>query len=97
MAVKLTTGFDRLDAPAVATARRVIAFLQDFVANKVKPLDAKTVRARLARPLKVPQEYLPKASVPAPPRRPLVRTGSGGAGATASAENRPRLRALTAR
>lgn len=67
VAVKLTTGFDRLNAAWIATTRRVIAFLQDFVADRVEPLDSKTIRARLDRPLKVPQEYLPKAAIPPTP------------------------------
>lgn len=73
VAVKLTTDFDRLNAAAIATTRRVIAFLQDFVADRVEPLDSKTIRARLDRPLKVPQEYLPKAATPPTLHQPAPR------------------------
>jgi hypothetical protein len=57
-----------------------MAFLVDFVAGQTEPLTASGIRERLARPLKIPQGFLPKAepggraSEPPPPPPDPART-----------------------
>lgn len=62
VAIKLTTAFDRLDAPSLVATRRVMSFLSAFVAGDVAVLSAAAIRQRLARPIRVPQALLPPPS-----------------------------------
>jgi hypothetical protein len=70
VAVKITTRFDVVDAPAIATMRGVIAFVDDFVANRVDPLSPDNIRKLLERPLRVPEIFLPRPSSSGPVAAP---------------------------
>ncbi|MER7335225.1 MULTISPECIES: hypothetical protein [unclassified Micromonospora] len=83
VAVKITTRFDRVDTPTIATMRVVIAFLEDFVAGRVTPLTADTIVKLLERPLRFPEAFLPPEPTPAasltvtsPPDDEAARTAS---------------------
>jgi hypothetical protein len=69
VAIKLTSAFDH-DATGLAAMRRVMAFLDDFVAALVTPLDAAAIKGRLSRPIKIPKEFLLKPAAAAEPTAP---------------------------
>src|SRR5262245_6563903 len=56
--IKLVTGFDRVNAARMVAMRQSIAFLEDFAAGEVSDFSADALRARLRRPIPVPQELV---------------------------------------
>ncbi|MEV5839336.1 hypothetical protein [Nocardia sp. NPDC052112] len=60
VAVKITTRFDRLEAPAITVLRQVAAFVVDFAAGRVDPLSAERIRALLDRAVRIPEGFFPR-------------------------------------
>ena len=56
--VKLVTGFDRVNAARFVAMRQSIAFLEDFAAGEISDFSSDALRARLRRPIRVPQDLL---------------------------------------
>ncbi|WP_433521298.1 hypothetical protein ACQPZ2_28640 [Nocardia pseudovaccinii] len=80
VAVKITTRFDRVDAPAITAMRQVVAFIADFVAGRADPLSVDRIRALLERPVRIPEEFFPRkapdpqlAAAPAPDSQVIRR------------------------
>jgi hypothetical protein len=70
-AIKLVTGFDRVNAAAMAAMRQTIAFIEDVAAGADPDLSPAGLSRRLNRPLRIPDTYLsrPPAETPTPPDR----------------------------
>ncbi|MEU7141952.1 hypothetical protein ABZ942_21045 [Nocardia sp. NPDC046473] len=60
VAVKITTRFDRVDAPAITSMRQVIAFIADFAAGRTDPLTIDRIHTLLDRPVRIPEEFFPR-------------------------------------
>ncbi|PXX58757.1 hypothetical protein DFR70_11392 [Nocardia tenerifensis] len=60
VAVKITTRFDRVDAPSITVMRQVIAFVADFVAGRADPLTIDRIHTLLDRPVRIPEEFFPR-------------------------------------
>jgi hypothetical protein len=72
VSVKLTTGFDRVNAGDLATMRQTIAFLQDLEADDVPRFTATDIRDAYRRPLRIPKLFIdalqpPSKTSPPPP------------------------------
>ncbi|MFD6156135.1 hypothetical protein ACFWF7_24365 [Nocardia sp. NPDC060256] len=57
VAVKITTRFDRVDAPSITSMRQVIAFVADFAAGRTDPLTIDRIHTLLDRPVRIPEEF----------------------------------------
>lgn len=69
LAVKVATGFDRVDATKQVDSLQTIAFLGDLAEDSTAQLSRDSVRRALGRPVRVPAEFLlaPEARVTADP------------------------------
>jgi len=70
--VKITTAFDRVNAHDLVAMRQVIAFIEDFAADKVADTSVEGIRATLRRPIRIPNEFVNPVTVRAdgPPSLP---------------------------
>src|SRR5262249_26971959 len=69
VAVKLVTGFDKVNAADLVSMRQSAAFLDDFAAGKLANLKPEDVKRLLARPIAIPQVFLDALTVSANVRR----------------------------
>lgn len=69
LAVKVTTGFDRIDAAKQVDSLRTMTFLEDLATDSTSSLTRVLVRQALGRPIRVPGEFLlaPDDRLPADP------------------------------
>jgi hypothetical protein len=58
VAVKLVTGFDRVNAVNLVSMRQVIAFLEDLTAGNLSEITVESIKAALLRPIIIPQEFV---------------------------------------
>jgi hypothetical protein len=75
VSVKISTGFDRVNAHDLVAMRQVLAFIEDFASGKVADDTAEGIRAALRRPIRIPSEFVYPVTVsaegqPSPPSEP---------------------------
>ena len=75
VSVKISTGFDRVNAHDLVAMREVMAFMEDVAAGKVIDKTTQGIRAALRRPIRIPDEFVYPAAVraadpPSPPPSP---------------------------
>lgn len=58
VAVKIATGFDRVNARELVAMRQVIAFIEDVASGEIAHGAAGATRAALRRPIRIPGEFL---------------------------------------
>ena len=63
VSVKISTGFDLVNAHDLVAMRQAIAFIEDFAANKVTDVTAEGLRKTLRRPIRIPTEFVKSLTV----------------------------------
>jgi hypothetical protein len=82
VAVKLVTGFDKVNATDLVSMRQTAAFLEDFASGKITDVTAKGIRATLRRPIRIPSEFVKSLTIkPDRPPPPPVPDPAGEAAA----------------
>lgn len=56
--VKIATAFDRVNTHSLVAMRQAIAFIEDFVADKVTADTTKGIGKTLRRPIRIPREFV---------------------------------------
>jgi hypothetical protein len=69
VAVKLVTGFDKVNAADLVSMRQTAAFLEDFAAGNLAKLTPKDVKRLLFRPVRIPQAFVAALTADASARR----------------------------
>jgi hypothetical protein len=75
VSVKISTGFDRVNAHDLVAMRQVIAFIEDFASGKAAHATTETIREVLRRPIRIPSEFVYQVAAsaegqPSPPSEP---------------------------
>lgn len=72
VSVKISTGFDRVNAHDLVAMRQVIAFIEDVASGNLASATGGITRAVLRRPIRIPSEFVAaRAEVqPSPPSEP---------------------------
>lgn len=75
VSVKISTGFDRVNAHDLVAMRQVIAFIEDVASNRLADGTAEGIRAALRRPIRIPSEFVFQVATsaegqPSPPSEP---------------------------
>ena len=58
VAIKLATGFDKVNAAALVALLEAAAFIEDFAVGRLGALDAAAVARLLARPIRIPTKFV---------------------------------------
>jgi hypothetical protein len=66
LAIKVTTGFDRVDAGLLVRLLQVVAMIEDLPAGTLTAIDAAAVDHLLTRPVLIPDAFLMPPTKPAP-------------------------------
>jgi hypothetical protein len=71
VSVKISTGFDRVNAHELVAMRQVVAFIEDVASGKVTDDTTEGIRAALGRPIRIPDGFVyPTAVSAADPTSP---------------------------